>query len=62
MSDILNGQTTTKDYVIEVLNKMEECVSKRQDVVPAAERILALLSVDLVISLGKQKCDLILLC
>lgn len=53
VSDILNGANVTKEKVTDILDKMEQCVTKRQDVVPAAERILALLSVDLVVSLGK---------
>ncbi|KAK3907881.1 Codanin-1 [Frankliniella fusca] len=49
--DILNGQDVSREEVNDILDKMELCVTRRQDVVPAAERIFALLSVDLVIAL-----------
>lgn len=49
--DVLSGHDVSKENLYDILDKMEQCVSKRQDVVPAAERILALLSVDLVVAL-----------
>lgn len=52
VNDILNKEDISTKQVTDILDQMELCVTKRQDVVPAAERILALLSVDLVVSLG----------